>query len=477
MKKLNIKELFKESFKKSFKSKRFRYGGYSALLTIVVIGIVISANLIVNKLDLKYDMTKDKLFSLSDQSYKILGNLKNNVKIIGFYEAGKENESIKEVLSKYKKASKKVSVEFKDPVMYPEVAKKYSKDGKDLTAGTLVVQSGNKYKTIDPDSLVNINYSTNQVESYAVEQSITGAIMYVTSDKNYSIYNLKGHNEETLSTTISSAIENENYTINDVDLLTQNLDISKSNMVMIINPQRDLSNDEYQKISKFFKSGGRGIFIMGLLRNNLPNFNKLFSDYGLGLEKSIIVEGDSKYSLQNPIYLVPEMQSHEIVDPLISSQLSVITPVAFPIKQLSVKNKSIEIEPLLLTTKNSWGKKNLDATTAQKENGDEGGPFNVAVAVTDSSTNAKLIIVSSGAFVDSSLVSSNRIGNVDFFMNSINWTQGNKENISIRPKSASSTYLNMNGFGQLMCSGLVIIIIPLIILVLGIAVWIRRKNL
>lgn len=107
MKKTSMKEFFKESFKRSFKNKKFKYRGYSALITIIAIGIVITVNLIVNKFDLKYDMTKDKLFSLSDQSYKILGSLKDNVKIIGFYEAGKENESIEEVLSKYKKASKK----------------------------------------------------------------------------------------------------------------------------------------------------------------------------------------------------------------------------------------------------------------------------------------------------------------------------------------------------------------------------------
>lgn len=469
MKKLNIKE--------SFKSKKFRYRGYSALLTIIVIGIAISANLIVNKFDLKYDMTQNKLFSLSDQSYKVLRNLKNNVTIIGFYEAGKENESIKEVLNKYKKGSKKVTVEFKDPVKYPEFAKKYSKDGKTLTGGTLVVQSGNKYKTIDSNSLVNINYSANQVESYRVEQSITGAIMYAASDKSPVLYNLSGHDEEALDTSVSSTIESGNYTVSDIDLLTENLDISKSNVLMVINPQRDLSGDELQKISKFFKSGGRGMFVMGLLRNNLPNFNKLFSDYGIGFSKSIIVEGNSKYSLQNPIYLIPQMQSHEILNPLKSSKLPVITPIAFPINQLNKKRQSVKVEPLLSTTSNSWGKKNLDATTAQKESGDTGGPFNVAVAVTDSNTNAKMVIISSGTFIDSNIVSSSKIGNVDFLMNSINWIQDNKENISIRPKSADATYLNMSAFSEVLCSGLVVIVIPLIILVAGIIVWIRRKNL
>ena len=110
-----------EKFVNSFKNKKFRYGGYATAITAVALAILIIINLLVGKLNLKVDLTKNKLFSLSEQTYNVLDKLNKNVTIYVFDEAGKENETIKEIADKYAARSKKIDVQFKDPIKYPQI--------------------------------------------------------------------------------------------------------------------------------------------------------------------------------------------------------------------------------------------------------------------------------------------------------------------------------------------------------------------
>jgi len=147
-----------------------------------------------------------------------------------------------------------------------------------------------------------------------------------------------------------------------------------------------------------------------------------------------------------------------------------------------MKKRSLKIEPLLVTSENSWAKVNMEATTLEKEEGDIEGPINIAVAITDEiykdneTKETKLVVISNADFLGSSLASQVP-GNTNFFMNSLNWLQDREENISIRPKSLTVPRLNINASQQLILAGVVVILIPLAILASGLFVWLRRRHL
>lgn len=67
-----MKRIDFSSIKSSFKDKKFKQGSYMALSTIIIICIVIVLNLLVGKFNMKLDLTKNKLYTLSDQSKQIL---------------------------------------------------------------------------------------------------------------------------------------------------------------------------------------------------------------------------------------------------------------------------------------------------------------------------------------------------------------------------------------------------------------------
>lgn len=467
---------------KQFKTNRFKYGSYSTVITIFVLAILLAVNFAAGKFNIKKDLTKDKLYSLTEQSQKILGDLKNDTKIYAFFEAGKEDPNFKAVLDQYKSASKKISVEYADPTKNPTLAEKYKQGDVSVGVGTIVVERSNKFKTISYDSFFNYTYDEtgqSKLDSFAAEQQITNAIVYVNSDKQQVLYTLTGHEEKTLGSDITNQLEAENYNVQDINLLQGNAVLNKDNILVVVSPARDLSKDEAVKIKTFLGSGGRAAFLMDVTQNNLPNFQDIFSAYGVKLQNALIIEGQADKVANSPIYLLPNIMPQDIVSSIKSSNLHIFMPLSQGIEDLKLNNDALTVEPLLTSSNNSWGKVNLQSTTMSKEANDLKGPFNIAVAITNedktNNTTSKLVVVGNSSFTSSDAISATNGANLDFIMNSFNWLQDKKDSVSIRPKSLTAANLMINGFQRLALSGVVVIVIPVVILVIGITVWLRRR--
>jgi ABC-type uncharacterized transport system involved in gliding motility auxiliary subunit len=334
--------------------------------------------------------------------------------------------------------------------------------------------------------MYNFSSETGGVESLAVEQRVTAALMYVTSDKNPIVYTLQGHNEQLLPADITKALGNENYTIKDINLVSGDLTTENGDILVIASPQRDISPDELKKIKDYLSKGGRAFFLLDLQakEGNLPNMQQLLNSYGVGVQNALIYEGNANNTVAgNRLYLLPNKSDHTILSPLNSSKLSVIIPGAQPIEQIKPKRDTIKIESLLKTSDKAYAKKDLQAKTQEKEQGDVSGVFDIAVAVTDQldyndeTKNPKIIVISSSVVLDPQLIAATNGGNLDFVMNSFNWLSERKENVSIRAKELRAEYLNITASQQMVVAGIVVIIIPLIVAVSGVVVWLRRRHL
>jgi ABC-type uncharacterized transport system. len=476
MKKINIG--------KSFQQKKFKYGGYATMLTIIVFAIVVAINLVVGQLNLKLDLSKNKLYSLSDQSVKIVSGIKKDVTIYAVYQSGKEDPTTNELLKKYAAKSKNIKISYIDPVLHPEKLTKYKTAGATIDAGSLIVESGNRNKTILYSDMVNSSSDGSSVQSYAGEQKITSAIMYVTSTTNPVVYSLQGHSEVALPTELTKALSDQNFTEKDLNLFSDQWNPQSGDVLLINSPQKDITADELTKIKAFLTKGGRGIFLVDLVKEDRPNLNQLLSNYGVSIPKAVILEGNSSNAVaNNPQYLIPTLQSHDIVNPLSSAKEPVVMGYAQPISEVKPKRDTLKIEALLTTSDKAYGKTNLDSQTAEKEKNDLSGPFNIAVAVTDTvdssdtTKNAKLVIFSSSSLLNSQFIAATNGGNLDMMMNSLNWLSERKDNISVLPKDVTATTLTMNGTEQMTVAAIAVIIIPLAIAAIGVVVWIRRRHL
>lgn len=473
----------KFNIKKSFKNKRFKYGAFSTLATIIVLSILIIINVAALKLNIKRDLTQEKIYSISDQSKSLIKNLKSDTNIIGFFETGKEDPGIKAVLEQYKSSSKKITVDYKDPTKYPTIVQKYSKGDIKPDVGSVVVESGNKYKVILSNDFFNQsidNSGNSQISSFMAEQQLTNAILFVNSEKEQVLYTLTGHEEVTLNSEISKQLQSENYIIKDINLLQGSATLDKDSILVVVSPKKDLSKEEASKIKTFLMSGGRAAFFMDIMKDSQPNFQDVLSNYGVKLQNAVVIEGQSENIANTPVYLLPNIESHTIVNEIKSNKLPLLMPVSQGVVELKSKKSTTTVEPLLITSNNSWGKVNLNATTFTKEAGDLQGPFNIATAITDEDKTAgrttKLIVVGNASFMSSDAISATNGTNLDFAVNSLNWLQDKKDSISIRPKDLTAPNLMMNDLQKIVLSGLVVILIPSIVMVIGIIVWFRRRH-
>ncbi len=491
--KMNEKREKKSRFdiQKLLNSKQLKYGGYATVITAVVIAIAIFLNVVVTMLEgnmgLKWDLTKNKVFSLSDTTIKIIKDLKEDVKIYSLYPVGKENTLMKEVLQRYRNQSDRISVENVDPVRNPTFAQKFDKEKRGLPNGSLVItdKEEKKFKVLQEYDLYGFNYQAQSIDSLQAEQKITSAILYVTAEESPVVYFLEEHQELSINTDLfylKDTLENENYDVDSFSFVRGDKELKKGDTLVIASPKRDLTEEERGKLADFLANGGRAIFLVDPLKEDLPNFESLLEPYGVTLEKSIVIEGNQSYFYNTPLLLVPRMESHGVTSGIMSSKLSVVLPVVRSIQMPEKVKEGITVEPLFTSTEESWTKTDPESQSLQKEEGDKEGPFVLGVAITKENgqkeeDHTRIIAIGTSQFISSSDIAS-LSGNLDLIMNSVNWVRNQQDNITIRPKSLMPEQLNFQNRTQvLLLVALVLLVIPLVVLGTGAVVWFRRRHL
>ena len=474
----------------SLKSRKFRFGGYAALLIVGVLAVLVVVNVLVGQIPGKLDMTQNKLFSLSDQTYKLLDGLDSDVTITTVTKPESQDPTIKEILAKYAARSKHIALQTIDPERNPGWARQYDPNNQGLAPGSLVVASGKKFKTIGVYDMYNYDTSNPnrqpQLTSLSVEQRVTSAVQFVTAAKNVTLSVLQDHGEQTLdSLGLTSAVSNENYAVKSLSLLTEKAVPTDVDILLVLAPKTDFTSQDADKIRAYLEQGGRAVILMDLLARDkaLPNLAGLLQTYGVEVRNAVVVEGDqNKIAAQNPLYVIPSLEYHDILAPLRTNNYAIILPGPQVIQTLELKKRTLKVDALLSSSNKSWGKMNItNAKTVSKESGDLTGPFTLAVAITDpasdpSKKDTKLIVVGNIQFLSQNLTAQVP-GNGDFFMNSLDWLREQKQSISIRAKNLLQMRLTLTNLQALLFSGVVVILMPLLVLGAGFFVWMRRRHL
>ena len=477
---------FLNKCRKFFTGKKMKYGTNAAILTVAFLAILVVINLIVGTFDWKKDLTKNQLFSFSDQTIKVLEGLNQPVNIFALYPQGQKDEFVMEVLERYDRESKHINVEVIDPVKNPGFTKKYDEDGKGIPNGSFIVEGEERFKIVRSYDLVNYNFQTQRVDSLLAEQRFTSAVAFATSEKVPALYFVQGHGEAAL-TGITENLETENYETEQLNLLTEAIP-DNADAIIIASPKRDFAADEIEKLDTYFDKGGRAIFLFDIAKDPLPKLEAYLEEWGVRLNQDVVIEGDQNKFYSQPTYLLPDIQSHEITGTIKRNQLNLLIPVARSMEVLFEEKGSIKVNSLVKSSADSWGKTNFDSNTFQQEEGDLPGPLDIAVAITrpnyDEENNnkplpeTKILVVGNTAFLDSNTILNNQLANIDFFMNGLSWMQDQEDKITIRPKSLVQERMNITSQHQIQLYALlVVIVIPLIIFILGGVVWMRRRHL
>ena len=468
--------------------KMLKHGSYSIAMTALVIAIVVILNLVIQEIPSKYrefDLSSQKLYTIGEQTEKILKNLKKDVNLYYIAQDGTESNDIEKLLEKYEEGSKHIKVEKKDPAVYPKFASQYTSE--QLSNNSIIVECGEKNKVVDYQDMyeTTVNYQTysQQVTGFDGEGQLTSAINYVVSEDMPVLYTLTGHDELSMSESMKETIQKSNIEIRDLNLLTEEAVPEDTECLFIFSPKTDIAEDEAKKIISYLENGGKAIILSDYTEIEMPNFNSVLENYGVQTENGIILEGDQDhYIAQNQYYLLPNIESHEINSNLSSKSKYVLTALSPGIKSLENVRDTIKIDSILTTSDSAYQKTDLEnMETTEKEDGDLEGPFPLAVSITEDLGDDKktqIVYFASSAIFNDQMNATVSGANYELLSSSLSWLCGTEEDssISIPSKSYDMTALMVPSSDASFWSIFVTAVVPVTILLVGFGIWLKRRK-
>ncbi len=478
------------------KNNHLRYGGYATILTLLVIAITLVVNVIVTDLNIKIDATAEKLYSVSDNTRKLVKNMDVPVHIYVLEKTSTVDPGLKQILTNYAALNDKLSVIYKDPILYPTFANAYQKNNSaTITQGTIIVENVNtkKFRVITPNDYYSTksDADTTVIESVNIENKVTNAIGYVCSDIDATVYYTIGHNEAELPQVLKDCFGRANLSLSEINLLNTSLDQPNGSILLVYSPHSDFSAEEITKITNFMDAGGRAMIFVDADAPTLPHFSELLNYYGISHIPGLVVETDpSRTASSNPTIFLPSLVKHDITASLNKSKKPVILAFSSGLEYESTPRNGVTITPLLSSSESSYLKKDLNATTVEMEEGDTPGPIALACAVEENNTldatnpiNTRLFVMADTFFLDENILTQSSLslaatGNEELITNACGWLFSTDASYAISNKEIENFALRPVTGSELVMIGIITMaVIPLLIITAGIIVWTKRRHL
>ena len=504
-------------------------GVFSMGFIAIVVAVTVFANMIATTVTAKVssatiDMTSTALFSISSDTKKMLKKLDSDITIYVMAPKTSADSTIKKTLERYQSTSKHIKVEYKDTTLYPNFYQKYTDAAPTSNSLIVVNEKTSKSKVVDyNDIYVSDSYSyytsgSNNASSYDCEGQLNSAISYVRSNTTYKIYQIEGHDEAVTDTTnfgsdsnLKDIVSKYNAEIESIKLVNRTeITTDECAALLILGPKKDYTEDEAKIVINYLNNGGKAIIGLENLTSqgvDKPNFNSILKEFGINVQSGVVAENNTSY------YSTQYGPWFAFADGITgyASGLSsyVFAPYTSGLKQVKDSDDSITYTALASTSSDSVLKTNASkATTYKKESGDVDGPFDIVVSVektvtttksnddsnkssdtsnsseensdsTDETTTntASLLVFGSVYSLSDTMDNSVSQSNTQIVNNALkDYIDTEVETVSVPAKSLSSEQLTVTESGSRLFGILISVVIPVIILLAGIVVWVRRRK-
>lgn len=324
----------------------FKRGSYSVAITAALIAGVIIFNILVGALSdrfvLEFDMSTEKTNSISEENIEYIKAVKDKVDIIfcadaesyvgGYmsyyaqqYNVNQDaadyyNQTIN-LVDRYADYNKNITVTYMDTqsAEFAKIAQKYS--GTTIGYGDIIVSTEKngveRHKIIgfkdiyylqEDNSYASYGITTATVAGNNIETALTSAIAYVTSADTKKVAILTGHSAQDYTAEYQTLLKNNNY---DVEIIADTMITSISDefdAIVIAAPTTDFIGTELDAISKFLDNGGKLDKGLIFFANNkapyLPNFYDLLAQWGINVDEGVLFEtNESNHVADDPLTL------------------------------------------------------------------------------------------------------------------------------------------------------------------------------
>ncbi len=461
--------------------KTTRLGTYTVAVALIVLATIILVNALVASLPTKYtviDTSAEKLYSISDSTRKALSILSENVTIYYLCPNGAQDETFRAFLDRYTSENSRISIQVVDPIANPTFVMKYTEAA--LSEYSIIIEGPNRFKVIDYSEIYEFDYyyylSTGEQKfTFNGERCITSAIDYVTTNKLPEVYYLTGHGEMEISETLASQIDDLNYSLSSLSLLSMEKVPDDASAVIICAPTSDLNEADAQKLISYLDAGGKIFVITRADRPKLQNLFKVTSHYGLTLQEGLIIEGDSSKAISGyPYWLLPDITSHNITSSL-KDNTFIQLPTSHPIISSEITRDGLNVTPLFTTSDKAYTVALTAESMEKTENSDE-GTFTVG-AIAEETGKGALVWFSTDAVLDETVNAYSSGANYQYLLSVVRYLSPRDTIITDIPSvDLEDPVLTVPESSASFWSIMLTAVIPLAFLGIGLTKWMIRRR-
>ena len=472
-----------------FRNKRFLYGTLSTTMMIAAIGLFVFINIVADQFNISYDLTPDQMFSLSRGSINVIQELDQDITIYSLFPTGQENFLFQQLLEEYASNSNRITVINIDPVLNPPFVEQFTRPDEPIANGSIIVVGPNRHRVIHAEDLVTLEFNwqtfSNQIRSFDIEPQVTNAINLVVAEDSPVIYHVVGNGEFDLPPALLQEMEMAGYELRTVNLVVEEVP-EDADILFITMPDRDWSPDQADRIREYLQNNGRAVFVTGYRIARFPRMDEVLASFGVKIGDYVIIEGNPNYfHMGNPLFLLPDFVPSEITDPLIERDFIPHIVQSTGIDILDMRRASTQIQPLIRTSNQAYGRNDPAVTVITRAPQDVDGPFNIAVMVEDSffiggggTVTTRMVVIGSDFILGEGENAVTGGANWAFLMNSLDWLRERPGRVFIpaQPWPPSSVPLMMTQTNALAIMFVSLIALPAAFAVTGLVVWLRRRN-
>lgn len=518
---------------KKFNAKKLKHGTMATVFTCVFVALLVLVNVVTTMLFDRYpitiDLTTNKIYSVSNDTEDYVKKVNVDVQVTIFADENtytnysSYNKQAVELLKNYCKLNHHITYRFVDIDSHPEIVKEYTDtisqfdmifetktkvDGKEISRtrklGMLdlltftdefeqkLSQSGYSIDTLAQQAggdLSFLSYYGSYVESSNAEQAFTSALMTVTDPNPVYVTILTGRSELTQLTYFQTLLTANGYNVNTVDITSEDIP-ADTDVVVIPAPKTDYLEEDITKVSDFLNNDGnlgkQLLYIASYGQEDTPNLDEFLSEYGLSVGKGVICESDSGKYYNSPCVTVASTVSDNFTQDVSTEKPAILSALCRPVNTLFDEQDMVSTDAYLKSSDSAYtANVEISQTTGQVNIGDalvKGQQNYMAVGskakFTDDNKTlySSVIAVGSEGMLSDTYLQYSQYQNSEYFISVINGLTGKTAGITITPKTITGNVFDITQQQKTVLKWTFCLGVPVVVLIVGIVIWARRKN-
>ena len=415
------------------------------------------------------DWTTGARNTISEGSRRLLGEMDQPIQITAYVREDELTRSqIRDLIGTYQRFKDDITLEFINPDLTPERVRELGI----ASGGEIVIRYRDRSEKIQTLS----------------ERHLTNALLRLTRQDERWIVFLTGHGERPTGGetnhglgTFSQELERKGLNIEAVSLVESDVP-SNTNLLVLASPRSALLPGEMKKLLSYLEKGGNLLWLAE--PDSPPGLEPLAEQLGINFLPGMVVDATTQmFGIENPSFVViTGYPRHGI-----SSEMTTVT--VFPeAAALEITDSAAWTAISLLTTlEHSWTE--IDAIEGEirfdHDSDERAGPLDIGVVLTrslageaetdDSGTpEQRVVVIGDGDFLSNTYLGNP--GNLDLGLNIVRWLSHDDATIEIQVKSAPDTTLVLGKVAQAVIAIGFLIGLPLLLLLTGIIIWLRRRR-